>query len=678
MRRCGLFVVVLLLYTGAALRDGLDQWIDTTELPLVLAETSIEVRDRSGALLRAYMVEDGIWRLNVREEDVDPTFVKMLISFEDKRFYRHTGVDPLAMLRATVQALWSQKIVSGGSTLTMQVARLLENSGTGGWAGKLRQIRVALALERKLNKQAILSLYLIHAPYGGNLEGVRAGALAWFGKEPTRLTPAQSALLIALPQAPERRRPDRYATEARAARDRVLSRLADVIGIDVARDAANAPVPEAQRAFPQYAAHLGDRAIASDPTTSLHDLTIDIHLQSSIESLAKNAVRGHDPRLSTAIVVADYTTGDILASVGSPFYDGADGRQGFVNMTTAIRSPGSTLKPLIYALAFDRGLAHPETLIDDRPVAFGRYAPQNFDGQFRGQIRVRDALQLSLNIPVVLLTDDIGPAHIMAALRRAGAEPQVPGGKPGLAIALGGLGMSLEELVQLYGGLANGGQSIDLKWRSQARPFDSVPITTDVAAWHIGHILSGLAPPPGAPRGRLAYKTGTSYGHRDAWAIGYDGQHVIGVWMGRADGTPVPGAFGANLAAPVMFEAFGRLKPTLSLLPAPPPATLMVQTADLPQPLQVFRGRHAVFEKPADAPQLAFPPDGAVLQQSDQPLTLRLSRGVPPFTVFANGAPAGTGVFTRQVAIPRPGRGFSSISIVDAKGRSDQIEIRID
>ncbi len=361
-------------------------------------------------------------------------------------------------------------------------------------------------------------------------------------------------------------------------------------------------------------------------------------------------MRGHDPRLSTAIVVADHTTGDILASVGSPFYDGADGRQGFVNMTTAIRSPGSTLKPLIYALAFDRGLAHPETLIDDRPVAFGRYAPQNFDGQFRGQIRVRDALQLSLNIPVVLLTDDIGPAHIMAALRRAGAEPQVPGGKPGLAIALGGLGMSLEELVQLYGGLANGGQSIDLKWRSQARPFDSVPITTDVAAWHIGHILSGLAPPPGAPRGRLAYKTGTSYGHRDAWAIGYDGQHVIGVWMGRADGTPVPGAFGANLAAPVLFEAFGRLKPTLSLLPAPPPATLMVQTADLPQPLQVFRGRHAVFEKPADAPQLAFPPDGAVLQQSDQPLTLRLSRGVPPFTVFANGAPPNA---PSKIVVPR-------------------------
>lgn len=678
MRRYGLFVLVFILFAGAALRDGVERWVDATDLPLFLAETSTEVRDTNGALLRAYMVEDGIWRLNIRQGDVDPTFLKMLIAYEDKRFFRHAGVDPWAMLRAAVQALRSQKIVSGGSTLTMQVARLLENSGTGGWGGKLRQVRVALALERRLSKQDILSLYLIHAPYGGNLEGVRAGALAWFEKEPARLTPAQAALLIALPQAPEHRRPDRHAGAARTARDRVLSRVSDVIGADIAIAAMNTPVPEVQRTFPQFAAHLADRAIASAPNTSIHDLTIDLRLQSVIEVLAKNAVRGHDPRLSTAIIVADHQMGHILASVGSPNYDGAGGRQGFVDMTTAIRSPGSTLKPLIYALAFDQGLAHPETLIDDRPVTFGRYAPQNFDGQFRGQVRVREALQLSLNIPVVLLADDIGPAHIMAALRRSGTAPQVPGGKPGLAIALGGLGMSLEDVVQLYGGLANGGQGIDLRWRSQARQSENTTITTDVAAWHIGHILSGLAPPPGAPRGRLAYKTGTSYGHRDAWAIGYDGRHVIGVWMGRADGTPVPGAFGGNMAAPVLFEAFGRLKPALAPLPAPPPATLMVQTADLPQPLKEFRGRKAVFEKPADAPALTFPPDGAVLEHSNRPLTLKLSRGVPPFTVFANGSPAGTGVFNRQVSIPRPGRGFSNISVVDAKGRSDRIEIRIE
>ena len=208
IRRLAPFLLVLALGLGAGLRDAFDRWVVTTDLPPVLIETSVEVLDRNGRLLRAFPVEDGRLRLAVRLGDVDPDFLSMLITYEDKRFWQHGGVDMLAALRAAGQAVRAGEIVSGGSTLTMQVARLLENSGTGRWAGKLRQVRLALALERRLTKREILALYLHHAPYGGPVEGLRAGSLAWFGKEPKRLTAAEAALLVALPQAPEARRPE--------------------------------------------------------------------------------------------------------------------------------------------------------------------------------------------------------------------------------------------------------------------------------------------------------------------------------------------------------------------------------------------------------------------------------------------------------------------------------------
>jgi len=337
---------------------------------------------------------------------------------------------------------------------------------------------------------------------------------------------------------------------------------------------------------------------------------------------------------------------------------------------------------LIYGLAFDQGLVHPDTLIRDAPVSFGRYAPQNFDGLYRGDIQVREALQMSLNIPVVKLTQELGPARLMAALRRSGADMQLPGGAqesiPGLAIALGGVGISLHDLVQLYAGLAQGGQGVAIYSGLGEGRVDHPRLISDVAAWQVGDILQGVAPPPGAPAGVLAYKTGTSYGHRDAWAIGFDGRHVIGVWLGRADGTPVPGAFGGNLAAPVLFEAFGRLKPAFDPLPAPPPSTLILGAAELPLPLRRFRPRDAVFEEPADAPQLTFPPDGARLALSDDPLTVKLRGGVAPFTLLADGRPVLAGMHQREFSIPNPGPGFSTLVVVDGKGRSDRVSVRLD
>ncbi|MEO0773284.1 MAG: penicillin-binding protein 1C [Pseudomonadota bacterium] len=670
---------MVLLAIGAT-RDTIDRWIAETDLPVLLTETSVEVLDRHGNLLRLYTVDDGRWRLSTSLDAVDPGYINMLIAYEDKRFYRHNGVDLRAMLRAVGQAVWHGEVVSGGSTLTMQVARLLEDSGTGRMRGKLRQIRVAWALERDLSKDDILSLYLARAPMGGNLEGVRAASLAWFGKEPGRLTPAQSALLVALPQAPEARRPDQAHHAAHEARDRVLTRMVSngTLSGDTAYAAFTEPVPNKRRAFPALAPHMTDRARKDDPARLTHTLTIDAQVQKRLEALAQTSLRGLPDDLSVAILLADHTTGDIIASVGSASYGSGDARQGFVDMTRALRSPGSTLKPLVYAMAFDRGLAHPQTLIHDRPVSFAGYAPQNFDGAFRGELTVSDALRQSLNIPVILLMDEIGPAHLMAALRKSGARPALPGDQPGLAVALGGVGVSLTDLVQLYAMMAQGGTARDMRWRMDVDPGDGNRVISRRAAWQVGDILASLAPPPGAPRGRIAYKTGTSYGHRDAWALGFDGTHVAGVWIGRADGTPVPGAFGGELAAPILFEAFGRVKSIPDPLPAPPPDTLILSTAELPQPLRRFTGRNAVFEASEDAPKLIFPRAGSRVPLDHGVMPVKLRDGTPPFTWLADGVPVITGMHRRESTIDNMQKGYSTVTVIDAEGRADRVTVWID
>ena len=559
----------------------------------------------------------------------------------------------------------------------MQVARLLENSGTGRMTGKLRQIRLALALERHLTKDDILGLYLLLAPYGGNIEGIRAATLTYFGKEPRRLTPAEAALLVAIPQSPETRRPDRAPDAARAARARVLTRaLGDgLINADQATTAQTEAVPTARRPFPALAPHLADRALTESPGP-VHQTTLDRDLQRSLERLAANTVAAQGDRMQVAIVVADHQTGQVLASVGSAAYRGGQ-RQGFVDMTTALRSPGSTLKPLIYGLAFDEGLAHPETLIDDTPTDFNGYRPQNFDRQFRGTIRVREALQLSLNLPVVALTEALGPAKLLQAMDRAAMQFKLPLGQPGLAVALGGIGVTLTDMVQLYATMARGGITRPLTHSFGADQAEGQRVLTRTSAWAVSDILAGLAPPPGAPQNRLAYKTGTSYGHRDAWAIGYDGAHVIGIWLGRPDGTAVPGAFGADLAAPVLFQAFAHLKPALTPQPPAPPDTLLVANAQLPQPLRQFRSRSAAFQAAADAPAIGFPPDGAEVELLPGGLMVKVEGGTAPFIWLANGLPVSTGARAREIMLAALGRGFITLSVIDAQGRSARAQVRL-
>ncbi|WP_241560601.1 penicillin-binding protein 1C [Paenirhodobacter populi] len=664
-----LAALALGLALAAGARDGVDDWVARTALPPLDVPVGSEVLARDGTILRAFPVADGRWRLDPGE--VDPAYPARLVAYEDRRFYSHHGIDPLAVLRAAAQAAVSGRVVSGASTLTMQVARLLEQGTTGRISGKLRQARVALALERRLTKAQILNLYLRLAPFGGNIEGVRAASLSWFGKEPRRLTPAETALLIALPQSPEARRPDRHPEAARAARDRVLSRLAGegLLTGEAAAAAMREAVPQARRDFPALAPHLAQRLAAAHPPGSRIPTTIDAGLQRAAERLALRAVAGQGGQVSAAMVLADHRNGEILAQVGGAEWTDT-ARAGFVDLTLAARSPGSTLKPFVYGLAFDDGLAHPETLIEDRPRAFGRWQPQNFDRQFHGTVSLRQALAQSLNLPVVSLTESLGPARLLAVLRRTGAKVALPGqAAPGLAIALGGVGISLQDLVTAYAALARQGRPLRLS--AEPGRAGELPgrIFGSVAAWQVGDILSHIKPPPGAAPGRVAYKTGTSYGHRDALAVGYDGRFVAGVWLGRADGTPVPGAFGGDVAAPVLFELFDRLGAAREPLPPPPPDTLLLPNARLPQPLRQFRPRGALVAD-ADAPELTFPPDGALLQPSGGGVMAKLRGGQAPFTWLANGMPVARGERGRAVWIDLPAQGFVTLTVLDARGRS--------
>ncbi len=670
-----LALLCVLLVAGVAL--WVDRWIDETVIPPLTLETGVEVLDRDGDLLRAYTVENGRWRLPVSYDAVDPGFVEMLVAYEDRRFWSHPGVDLRSFARAAWQRVTTGRVISGGSTLTMQVARLLEESGTGAWAGKIRQIRLALALERQLSKEDILTLYFHLAPYGGNIEGIRAATLTWFGTEPHRLTAAQSALLVALPQAPTSRRPDRFPEAAEIARNRVLTRAVTYTGLTEAQIAwaRNEPIPTTRRDFPTLAAHLADRAILDRPTQGTHHLTLEADLQGQMERLTARAVSDLGPQMSAAIMVMDHETGEILASVGSPDYTDRI-RDGFVDMTQAVRSPGSTLKPLIYGLAFDAGILHPETLVSDRPISIAGYAPQNFDDVFRGEVTASDALQLSLNIPAVMLLNELGPHRMLTAMGRADMEVTLPEGEePGLAIALGGLGTRMEDLMRLYAGIARGGVAAPMHWRAGEAPGEGQRILSETAAWYLGDVLADVIPPANAPRIGLSFKTGTSYGHRDAWAFGFDGQHVVGVWMGRADGASVPGAFGAEISAPLLFEAFSRIDERISPRVAPPPGALTLSNAQLPDTLRRFEPAANVVN--AGGPAITFPPEGAVLAyQPDLPVMARVAEGQPPFTWLWNGAPVAVGWQDREVALD-VGRGFGELTVIDAAGRAESRSVEV-
>jgi penicillin-binding protein 1C len=676
-------VVVALSLTIAA-------WVVSLgPLPLREAhEVSTTIIDRHGKLLRAYAMADGRWRLPVHAaKEVDPTYLKLLFAYEDRRFYSHGGVDVLALGRAAFQLVTSGHIVSGGSTITMQLARLMEPRRQRSITAKLRQIVRAIEIERQMSKDQILDLYLAMAPYGGNLEGIRAASIAYFGKEPKRLSLSEAALLVALPQSPENRRLDRYPNAARAARDRVLDRMVEdgAISSDDAAMAKAVAVPRLRKPMPILAPHSADRAIASVRDTPVIALTLEAPLQQAFEALARDRAASLGPNISVAILAVDNGSGDVLARVGSPDYFD-DRRAGQVDMTRAMRSPGSTLKPFIYGLAFEDGFVHPESLIDDRPIRFGSYAPENFDMTFQGTVPVRKALQMSLNVPAVALLDRVGASRLASRLKQAGAHLELPKDEtPGLAMGLGGVGITLQDLVQLYSGLARLGDARPLleiqSQRDEAS--ESQRLLDHVAAWQVGNVLLGTPPPENGVHNRIAFKTGTSYGYRDAWSIGFDGRITIGVWVGRPDGAPVPGIVGRTAAAPILFDAFARTGKLPAALPKPPKGTLTASNTKLPLPLRRYRPLGELLRTDGErAPHIQFPLDGSRMDISGEgtssaAMPVKVAGGVLPITMLVNGVAVGELDNRRQRLVDSPGPGFARLTVIDAKGAADTVIIRI-
>lgn len=551
-------------------------------LPAARGEGALVVA-ADGTPLRAFPDAGGIWRYPVTVDDVSPLYLQALLGYEDRWFWKHPGINPWALLRAGAQWLHHGHVVSGGSTLTMQVARILEppRAGRRSTGTKLRQLLRALQLEVHLSKREILTLYLNRAPFGGTIEGVQAASWAYLGKPAARLSHAEAALLAVLPQSPSRLRPDREPERARRARDKVLDRMATqgVWSKAAVADARIEPVVARTLQPPLHAALLSQRLRAANPRLPQIRSTLDIDLQRTLEDRVSAYFSGLPERTSAALLVVDNTTMEARAYVGSvDFADAA--RLGQVDMVRAWRSPGSTLKPFLYGLALDDGLIHSESLLVDAPQAFGDYRPGNFDKAFNGPVGAAEALRLSLNVPAVDLLDRVGPARFAARLANGGIDLHWPrGAQPNLAMILGGTGARLEDLVGAYAALNRGGIAGRVRYARQATTVDR-RLLSPGAAWIVRGILEAN-PRPGqvadtfdtGGRPRVAWKTGTSYGYRDAWALGSTRRYTVGVWVGRPDGTPLPGQYGAVTALPLLFEVVDSL-PTApgDAVPTPPPA----------------------------------------------------------------------------------------------------------
>jgi len=556
--------------------------------PLFNTPYSLVLEDARGGLLSARIAEDGQWRFP--PTDSLPVRLSLAITtFEDRRFYYHPGIDPLAMLRALRQNMRAGSIVSGGSTLSMQVIRMAKGNPRRSLGQKVWEMLLALRLELGYSKAAILQLWAAHAPFGGNVSGMEAAAWRYFGKPPARLSWAEAAMLAVLPNSPALIHPGRNREQLLRKRNRLLERLRQAGHLDSlsCRLAQAEPLPAAPRPLPRLLPHLLDRAWEEKGPGRLR-LTIDPQLQQRAEQvvgrwqkqLAANAI------YNAAALIVEVETGRTLAYVGNAPQLAA-AHSPWVDIIRAPRSPGSLLKPLLLGLALQEGTLLPESLLPDAPASFGGFRPENFHRDYQGAVAARLALARSLNVPFVHLLQNYGTERFRHALRAWGfSHIRQPASYYGLSLILGGCEVSLWEAVGWYASLGRmvghyypqqGLYAAD-DWRPphyllsedpqpQAADWQPQPLRIGAGAgWMLLDIMTQVERPdtegnwerfPGSRR--IAWKTGTSYGFRDAWAVGLDARYAIGVWAGNANGEGRPGLVGLNAAAPLLFELFNLL-----------------------------------------------------------------------------------------------------------------------
>jgi penicillin-binding protein 1C len=583
----------------------------------------------------------------------------------------------------------------------MQVVRLLDQKPRT-IINKLTQMIRAIQLEFHYSKQNILKFYLTLAPYGGNLEGIRAASLAYFKKEADQLTHAEMALLVAIPQFPTATRPHIYPDHAKLQRNKVIKRMVQnhVLNEKQANDAMIDPIPLVRHPFPSLAPHLMRTFIKENPNSHVFQTTLDKKLQENLESLLLKQIDSFEVNQTTAALIVSNKTREILAYVGSAkFLD--ERKEGHVDIIKAVRSPGSTLKPFIYAVAFDDGFAHPETLIDDVFTNFQGYTPTNFQDAFHGTLSLRESLQQSLNIPAVLLLEHIGTKRFRDILENLGIRLKLPEKSPiaSLPIALGGVGITLFDLTALYCALANEGAFSPLKINLKDKTNIKKTFVREAASWYVTRILENSPVPEGfldwhtTGKQAVAFKTGTSYGARDAICMGYtegDSGYTVGVWTGRPDGSASPNQLGRKTAAPILLKIFD----TLSLGPSqknkenlPPKGVVLLPNDLLPAALRHIKkglpiGIHGKNE--TNPIKITFPLDGSThilrLKKEDQgklefyPIPLQTEGGTAPFTWFINDKPEL--LHTEKILWQPQKAGFYEITVVDAEGNSQTITLR--
>lgn len=646
-----------------------------------------EILARDGETLALLPAAGGIWR-TAPPQNLDRRYLALVLAAEDRNFFTHDGIDARALLRAAFQYARAGHIVSGGSTLSMQTARLLEPHPRS-LIGKLHDLIRAVQLERRYTKQEILNIYLTLCPFGGNLEGVRIASLAYFGHEPDHLTAGEAAILAAIPQKPSLRRADRHGDRAVRAAAHLLNRLTIAGQLPAGFEIPSYPALGKRNPLPRRAGFLAAELARGNPPGARIVSTIDFATQRDLDALLLRQSADLPRETGLAAIILRNRTREILAIYGGR---GMGFPGGSIDLTRARRSPGSALKPFVYGLAFDEGFLHPLTLIDDTEGAVDGYAPQNFDGQYHGVVTAARALSQSYNIPAVKVLDRLGAGKFAQSLRLAGATIDIPRGDKGLALALGGLGISPRDLAALYAALASDGQGRPLLSRRDrviaAAPTESAaPFLGDLARHYVTEILQSSPPPPGRAYAEatgaqsIAFKTGTSFGFRDAWAAGYTNEATVVVWFGRVEGTPRPGYFGRNTAAPVMFDIFALLPPDHTpARPVPRDAILAERTEDLPLALRHLTLPHVQTAKP----HISWPPRDAaidlVLDASGHPAKLRLSadRGVPPFRWRVNGVPLPPSGERDGATFWLPdGPGFAHLRLTDGADHSVEETVRL-
>jgi penicillin-binding protein 1C len=574
-KRLKAWLLRLLLAMGGALALGAAAFFVLDALfPLdrsaLYPEPATLVTDRHGEWLRVFLPADGQLRLQTPLQDVSPLLVRGLIASEDRWFGRHPGVNPLAVLRAAASNLRAGRVVSGASTIPMQLARLAAPKPRTLWS-KTREAFRAMQMSLRMRREEILERYVNLLPFGGNLVGAASASWAWFGKAPTELSWAEAALLIVIPRAPNAYDPVRHPHAAKRARDGLLRKFAD-IGLLSRKEAALAqtrPLPTRRQALPFAAPHAARMALKESGPAARIRTSLDADMQRMVRTLIKRRAPGLRAlgAGNAACVVADLKTRRILALAGSVDYL-ENGYAGRMNLALARRSPGSTLKPFLYALALDKGLIVPDSYLLDTPTDFSGYVPVNYDQVYHGRVTVREALARSLNVPAVRLLARTGLGDFHDLLARGGLTLEAPG-HYGLPLVLGACQTNLVELTGLYAALGDGGAYRPLRLTPDPASGEEPPgvrLLSPEAAWLVTDMLMDVRRPDlpdswalGKDAVPAAWKTGTSFGRRDAWAVGFSAHLAVGVWVGSPEGKAIPGISGSRCAGPLLFDVLRAL-----------------------------------------------------------------------------------------------------------------------